>query len=1086
MKPREYIVGRPAPLDESARAGVAGTPRRLAFRAAPAGDTLRGMNTSRFSPSRALAAVAVLKLVAPFAGAAPPTVDDLVRLCRADAELTSVCFLDERTGWIVGDRGVVLRTDDGGANWIAQESGVGCRLNSVCFLDPARGWIAGGYYDPYVHRSRGVVLTTTDGGATWQLASSALLPALRSLRMTSTLEGWAVGDRSEFLQSSLFLTRDGGKTWNPVPGIAAGDLAAADLDAAGRGAATDGAGRVFRIERRSIVAAPAAQFGPRRVRHLALSPSGAGVLVGDGGLVRLTADGGASWHVPPSDPAEGAGAQCDWRAVAVLGERLWIVGAPGSLVLYSPDAGRSWESFPTGQTLPLADVRFVTPERGFAVGALGTILSTADGGRTWRPQTSAPRRAAYWACFAAAEEVPAEVFVEASAAEGHLGAATIWGRRESRGEPSSASETDRRAAALLQYGLSSVEQPWKFPLPPEPLQWTAAQLADRWRTSPTDDPLVRAEAYLVRQLRTWRPDVVLTHAPAPRGDAPTNHLLHQLTLQAVASAADAAKFPEQIELLGLQPWQVKKAFGYDRSASQGSYVVKTTQVHTRLAATPADFAESGRALLWSRRVPPPAVEACRLFLNRTAHASAERDLFGGLALAAGGEARRRTLNLDAESMLRLRKAAERQRNLQAVVMQKSGTAGESLVGQLRDFTVGLDAEQTGRTLFQLAETFRAAGRWEAARETYEYLLVRVPDHAVAEAALLRLVRYFASGEADHRLRRALLETVDEPATAAAPTAVGPAAAAASALAQVNLAATGGAAAVEPAVGSAPALVGYTGDANRHRRAVALGAYLERRDPIAAGAPEFSFPLAGARRKLGQLAEAEAFYQHLLRTRSEDSWWRAAAGENALRTYAVATVKPAHRSFAAPQRPTLDGALDDDLWRNAAPLPLRGDAEGLSLLEADDGSQALVAHDAEYLYLAVRVRRTSEPPPTPTGLRERDADLTPFDRVEFRLDVDRDFATFYELTVDCRGWTNEACWDDATWNPRWFVAAGGDAAWWVVEAAVPWTELAAAPPASGEAWALSVRRTAPRAGRQSWMGPCAAVPDPDAFGYLIFD
>ena len=65
---------------------------------------------------------------------------------------------------------------------------------------------------------------------------------------------------------------------------------------------------------------------------------------------------------------------------------------------------------------------------------------------------------------------------------------------------------------------------------------------------------------------------------------------------------------------------------------------------------------------------------------------------------------------------------------------------------------------------------------------------------------------------------------------------------------------------------------------------------------------------------------------------------------------------------------------------------------------------------------------------------------PHDRVAVRLDVDRDYTTAFELAVDHRGWTHDACWNDATWNPTWFVAAAADESTWTVEAAIPLAEL----------------------------------------------
>jgi photosystem II stability/assembly factor-like uncharacterized protein len=39
-----------------------------------------------------------------------------------DAELTSVWFLDSDQGWVVGDRGVILHTEDGGRHWQLQRT----------------------------------------------------------------------------------------------------------------------------------------------------------------------------------------------------------------------------------------------------------------------------------------------------------------------------------------------------------------------------------------------------------------------------------------------------------------------------------------------------------------------------------------------------------------------------------------------------------------------------------------------------------------------------------------------------------------------------------------------------------------------------------------------------------------------------------------------------------------------------------------------------------------------------------------------------------------------------------------------------
>jgi hypothetical protein len=207
---------------------------------------------------------------------------------------------------------------------------------------------------------------------------------------------------------------------------------------------------------------------------------------------------------------------------------------------------------------------------------------------------------------------------------------------------------------------------------------------------------------------------------------------------------------------------------------------------------------------------------------------------------------------------------------------------------------------------------------------------------------------------------------------------------------------------------------------------------------------------------------------------------------------------------APERPHLNCKLDEPFWQSADVLWLQGResavAESLDSTELAESSENLpdsakeprlpsirMTHDAQYLYIAINCPKvdggdyvsTDEP-------RPRDADLVEHDRVAVRLDVDRDFATWFELTVDHRGWTREACWGDTHWNPTWFVAAAEDETAWTIEAAIPLVELVAETPRAKDVWAVGVRRTIPRNGSQSWCGDGADIDSPEQFGFLIFE
>lgn len=65
----------------------------------------------------------------------------------------------------------------------------------------------------------------------------------------------------------------------------------------------------------------------------------------------------------------------------------WIVGEGGT-ILRTTNGGRSWSAQTSGTTHTLRGVHFVDARKGWVVGNLGTILHTRDGGASWNPQTT--------------------------------------------------------------------------------------------------------------------------------------------------------------------------------------------------------------------------------------------------------------------------------------------------------------------------------------------------------------------------------------------------------------------------------------------------------------------------------------------------------------------------------------------------------------------------------------------------------------------------------------------------------------------------------------------------------------------------
>src|SRR3989475_6739517 len=104
----------------------------------------------------------------------------------------------------------------------------------------------------------------------------------------------------------------------------------------------------------------------------------AGWVVGSGGTILATTNGGTSWKPQKSGSRE------NLYDVAFPAPRVgWAVGANGT-ILKTTDGGAKWTAQKSGTIVSLYDVTFLDEKRGWIAGADGTILSTEDGGASWQ------------------------------------------------------------------------------------------------------------------------------------------------------------------------------------------------------------------------------------------------------------------------------------------------------------------------------------------------------------------------------------------------------------------------------------------------------------------------------------------------------------------------------------------------------------------------------------------------------------------------------------------------------------------------------------------------------------------------------
>lgn len=120
------------------------------------------------------------------------------------ANLMGIQMISEKVGFIAGSENTILKTTDGGETWIgsSERARVGetrNNLEDIKFVSATTGWIVGSY---------GTLLHTNDAGETWEKRNTGFDNNLFSIHFFDEKNGWICGQEGLILH-----TNDGGTTW---------------------------------------------------------------------------------------------------------------------------------------------------------------------------------------------------------------------------------------------------------------------------------------------------------------------------------------------------------------------------------------------------------------------------------------------------------------------------------------------------------------------------------------------------------------------------------------------------------------------------------------------------------------------------------------------------------------------------------------------------------------------------------------------------------------------------------------------------------------------------------------------------------
>ncbi|MBX7042730.1 MAG: T9SS type A sorting domain-containing protein [Ignavibacteria bacterium] len=252
--------------------------------------------------------------------------------------LYDIEFLNDKTGWAVGDAGVVIKTTDGGTTWINIPNPSPMYSPNLWSVLPIDSSIV------FVTSGKDLIMKTLNGGLNWQILNycPSCNSGMKRAFFLNQDTGWFLG------ANKVFRTYDGGNSLDSfyAPWFTNYDIYFKDINN--------------------------------------------GLFCGDGRVFKSN-NGGESWfdtNVPVG------GTFYMFQDLGVSNNNVWVVGS-SSPVFRSTDFCESWEIITSGQQIGGYTIHFVNDNTGYVGRSLNNLIKTTNGGYNWYQQQTDPNSLAF-------------------------------------------------------------------------------------------------------------------------------------------------------------------------------------------------------------------------------------------------------------------------------------------------------------------------------------------------------------------------------------------------------------------------------------------------------------------------------------------------------------------------------------------------------------------------------------------------------------------------------------------------------------------------------------------------------------------
>jgi hypothetical protein len=742
---------------------------------------------------------------------------------------------------------------------------------------------------------------------------------------------------------------------------------------------------------------------------------------------------------------------------------------------------------------------FADAQRGWAVGPLGLIIATRDGGRSWYSQRKAATRVGLLAVTSTDAQVPWPALIAASWDEVIASKSlSLFAENLEQSADYLVESWKLNEAIAPQLGLVE-HQAWLQPKPTDSVQADLSLLADR----------------LTVELQCWRPDVVLTDETGGPKLTLANRAAMVTLTTAIQQAATVGPQSIASELM-LPAWQTTKLATVTeaRSSQYSEHPNRLMRepglsIWDVLAATGAIYDANAGSL------PMRTIQQ-----NQSTMASG-KSLFGGIAPSQASRRQIHLRSLGNYQMIMGR--VHRMTSLDNLVNLPTEIPIGEWQSQLEFVTRALPPRELAPSLMRIVGACSAPPHWPRRRLALERVIQLQPDCDTASSARLKLLQMLGSDEMlawrqsavtdtlsnstigslrsnpSNSISRASLTPFDTPSVVTASATVP---VVNSVEPQINSQVVSGdqdvRAQVSAATFSTPSGSSSSGRASaQSMEPIEIEAFFHalddcyKSDQLLAKLPQLELMRDKMTRSRSNVPRgvpaSTALLESVARLTALAGWPQVAQQELLL-----ANGRPEHLRWVAfavatANRPLLDGVLDEAMWAACPPMKLTPINE-TAISEVNAPATLRWSFDDRYLYIAIDSPRDAQskiaPPPR---LRKYDSDLQAAEHIHLMLDTDRDYASAIEIGVSSSGETFDRCCDLANFNPQYAVAVPDSPPpdRWIAEIAIRLSDLTSNRELTGHAWAVSAHRRSLQDGNQSWSSIRSELPSLQSAGLLLF-